>query len=78
MERLSAKYAGASAMYFISKRLKKRHNITDARASLYEAAETWVDALQGRDFLGSSHLIILCTVLILDTPPCSITAHSHS
>lgn len=54
MERLSAKYAGASAMYFISKRLKKRHNITDARASLYEAAETWVDALQGRDFLGGT------------------------
>lgn len=52
---MSAKYVGAGAMYFISKRLKKRHNITDERAALYEAAETWVDALQGRDFLGSSH-----------------------
>ncbi|XP_057766107.1 uncharacterized protein LOC130986657 [Salvia miltiorrhiza] len=54
MEKLSAKYAGAGAMYFISKRLKKRHNITDERAALYEAAETWVDALQGRDFLGGT------------------------
>lgn len=64
MERLSAKYAGAGAMYFISKKLKKRHNITDARASLYEAAETWVDALQGRDFLGSSRFITFCTYVI--------------
>lgn len=47
-----AKYAGAAAMYFVSKKLKKRHNITDERAALYEAAETWVDALKGRDFLG--------------------------
>lgn len=51
-ERLVAKYAGATAMYFVSKRLKKKYNITDERASLYEAAETWVDALNGRDFLG--------------------------
>ncbi|XP_043808845.1 prostaglandin E synthase 2 isoform X2 [Manihot esculenta] len=41
-ERLVAKYAGAAAMYFVSKKLKKRHNITDERAALYEAAETWV------------------------------------
>ncbi|XP_042057146.1 prostaglandin E synthase 2-like [Salvia splendens] len=54
MEKMSAKYVGAGAMYFISKRLKKRHNITDERAALYEAAETWVDALQGRDFLGGA------------------------
>lgn len=54
MERFSAKYVGAGAMYLISKKLKKRHNITDERASLYEAAETWVDALQGRDFLGGT------------------------
>ncbi|VFQ76278.1 unnamed protein product [Cuscuta campestris] len=41
-------------MYFVSKNLKKKYNITDERASLYEAAETWVDALNGRDFLGGS------------------------
>ncbi|KAL5722867.1 prostaglandin-E synthase [Ranunculus cassubicifolius] len=53
-EKLTAKYAGAVAMYFVSKKLKKRYNITDERASLYEAAETWVKALNGRDFLGGS------------------------
>lgn len=46
------KYAGAAAMYFVSKKLKKKYNITDERAALYEAAETWVDALDGREFLG--------------------------
>ncbi|KAJ9165942.1 hypothetical protein P3X46_020753 [Hevea brasiliensis] len=53
-ERLVAKYAGAAAMYFVSKKLKKRHNITDERAALYDAAETWVDALEGREYLGGS------------------------
>ncbi|KAL9448983.1 hypothetical protein AB3S75_011008 [Citrus x aurantiifolia] len=53
-EKLAAKYAGAAAMYFVSKKLKKRHNITDERASLYEAAEIWVDALNGRHYLGGS------------------------
>lgn len=53
-ERITAKYAGAAAMYFVSKKLKKKYNITDERAALYEAAETWVDALKGRDFLGGS------------------------
>jgi len=52
MEKISVKYAGAAAMYFVSKKLKKKYNITDERAALYEAAETWVDALNGREFLG--------------------------
>ncbi|KAK6938977.1 Glutathione S-transferase, N-terminal [Dillenia turbinata] len=51
-ERIIAKYTGAAAMYLVSKKLKKRHNITDARGALYEAAETWVEALNGRQFLG--------------------------
>ncbi|XP_057975537.1 uncharacterized protein LOC131162932 [Malania oleifera] len=51
-ERIIAKYAGATAMYFVSKKLRKRHNITNERAALYEAAETWVNALNGRKFLG--------------------------
>lgn len=46
------KYAGAAAMYMVSKKLKKKYNITDARASLYDAANTWMEALDGRDFLG--------------------------
>ena len=52
MERFAAKYGGAAAMYMISKRLKKRHNITDERAALYDAAEHWVKALNGRSFMG--------------------------
>ncbi|CAK8569107.1 unnamed protein product [Lathyrus sativus] len=51
-ERLVAKYGGAAAMYFVSKKLKKKHNITDEREALYGAAEQWVDALKGRKFLG--------------------------
>ncbi|GER38792.1 glutathione S-transferase family protein [Striga asiatica] len=53
-ERITAKYAGAAAMYFVSKKLKKKYNITDERGALYKAAETWVDALKGRDFLGGT------------------------
>ncbi|NP_001130206.1 uncharacterized LOC100191300 [Zea mays] len=53
-ERFAVKYAGAAAMYMVSKKLKKKYNITDERASLYDAANTWIDALNGRDFLGGS------------------------
>ncbi|PWA97751.1 Glutaredoxin [Artemisia annua] len=53
-EKYTVKYAGAAAMYFVSKKLKKKYNITDERAALYDAAETWVDALDGREFLGGS------------------------
>ena len=51
-ERFAVKYAGAAAMYMVSKKLKKKYNMTDERASLYDAANTWVEALNGRDFLG--------------------------
>ncbi|XP_021756597.1 prostaglandin E synthase 2-like [Chenopodium quinoa] len=54
MEKMVAKYAGATAMYFVAKKLKKKYNITDERESLYQSAETWVDALKGRPFLGDS------------------------
>ncbi|RZC73726.1 hypothetical protein C5167_049206 [Papaver somniferum] len=53
MEGKVTKYAGAATMFFVSKKLKKKHNITDERAALYEAANTWVEALKGRDFLDS-------------------------
>lgn len=56
-------------MYFVSKKLKKKYNITDERTALYEACETWVDALDGRDFLGKpisyDPLIILLFYLSL-------------
>lgn len=51
-EKITGKYVGAAAMYFISKKLKKKYNIVDERAALYEAAETWLEALKGREFLG--------------------------
>ena len=57
-ERITVKYAGAAAMYFVSKNLKKKYNITDERAALYEAAETWVNALNGRDFLGMQQYVL--------------------
>ncbi|KAK3440720.1 hypothetical protein EUGRSUZ_B01000 [Eucalyptus grandis] len=53
-EKITVKYAGAAAMYFVSKNLKKKYNITDERAALYDSVETWVDALNGREFLGGS------------------------
>ncbi|GAB4845310.1 hypothetical protein Ancab_038719 [Ancistrocladus abbreviatus] len=53
-EKITVKYAGAAAMYFVSKNLKKKYNITDERAALYEAAETWMNALNGREYLGGS------------------------
>lgn len=56
-ERMTGKYVGAAAMYFVSKKLKKKHNIIDERATLYEAAETWVEALKGREFLGLFYCI---------------------
>lgn len=55
MERLMGKYVGAAAMYFVAKRLKKRHNITDERAALFDAAEQWVKALNNRMFMGGSN-----------------------
>ncbi|XP_078448267.1 glutathione S-transferase family protein [Wolffia australiana] len=54
LERCSSKYAGAAIMYFVSMKLKKKYNITDERGALYEAADTWVNALDGREFLGGS------------------------
>lgn len=53
MERATGKYFGAAAMYVIGKRLKKRHNIVDERASLYDAADEWVKALDGRQYMGN-------------------------
>jgi microsomal prostaglandin-E synthase 2 len=65
MEKISVKYAGAAAMYFVSKKLKKKYNITDERAALYEAAETWVDALDGREFLGMCSRSVLRRLLYM-------------
>lgn len=63
-EKYTVKYAGAAAMYFVSKNLKKKYNITDERASLYEAAEQWVNALNGREFLG--RFLHLATLILFE------------
>ena len=52
-ERLMIIYVGGVAMYFIGKRLKKRHNLKDdVRESLYDAVNTWTKALKGRKYMG--------------------------
>ena len=48
-------YVGALAMYFIGKRLKKRHNIKDdVRESLYDACNHWMKSIKkkGTPFMG--------------------------
>ena len=52
-ERLLAIYVGAIAMYFVGKRLKKRHHLKgDVRESLLDAVNTWTKALKGKKFMG--------------------------
>lgn len=48
-------YTGAAAMYLISKRLKKRHNLTDdVRSHIYQACNKWTNELKERktQFMG--------------------------
>ncbi|XP_058491409.1 prostaglandin E synthase 2 [Solea solea] len=49
-----AKYVGAAAMFVISKRLKRRHNLQDdVRQDLYKAVNEWVAAIgKKRKFMG--------------------------
>uniref|UniRef100_A0AC35FSB6 Prostaglandin E synthase 2 n=1 Tax=Panagrolaimus sp. PS1159 TaxID=55785 RepID=A0AC35FSB6_9BILA len=51
-ERYLAVYMGAAAMWGISKRLKKRHNIDDERQAMKDACNKWLNALGGRKFMG--------------------------
>jgi microsomal prostaglandin-E synthase 2 len=51
-ERAYAKYSGAIAMYFVGKRLKKKHNIEDERRDIFRAADEWVNAVGVRKFMG--------------------------
>uniref|UniRef100_A0A914X1J2 Prostaglandin E synthase 2 n=1 Tax=Plectus sambesii TaxID=2011161 RepID=A0A914X1J2_9BILA len=54
-ERYLAVYLGALAMYLIGKRLKKRHQITDERAALFDACDTWLKAIgPHRKFMGGN------------------------
>ncbi|CAM4571744.1 unnamed protein product [Lepidochelys kempii] len=56
VEGFFAKYMGAVAMFFISKRLKSRHHLQDnVREDLYKAANDWVKAIgKHRPFMGGS------------------------
>ncbi|GMT03446.1 hypothetical protein PENTCL1PPCAC_25620 [Pristionchus entomophagus] len=52
-ERCLAVYMGAAAMWGLSKRLKKRHNIDDERAAMKEACDKWIVAVgPTRKFMG--------------------------
>jgi len=54
LERIIAVYVGALAMYFIGKRLKKKHALKpDVRESLYDACNEWMRAKGAqRTFMG--------------------------
>uniref|UniRef100_G3MNU3 Prostaglandin E synthase 2 n=1 Tax=Amblyomma maculatum TaxID=34609 RepID=G3MNU3_AMBMU len=56
-ERLLVVYVGAAAMYFVAKRLKKRHNLKeDVRESFRDACRQWIAAVgTQRKFHGGSH-----------------------
>lgn len=48
-------YVGATAMYFIGQRLKKRHNLKeDVRLSLYDECNHWIRSIKvkGTPFMG--------------------------
>ncbi|KAI6205263.1 hypothetical protein M3Y94_00772600 [Aphelenchoides besseyi] len=53
-ERHLAVYMGAMAMFFISKRLKKRHGITDERKAMLDACNAFLEAKGSRTFMGGS------------------------
>lgn len=55
-ERLLVIYVGAAAMYFVAKRLKKRHNLKDdVRESFRDACHEWTSAVGGENmFHGGS------------------------
>lgn len=56
LERLSARYVGASVMYLVTKyKLNKKYNITQPREQFYEAVNKWIDALGDNEFMSGTH-----------------------
>lgn len=52
-ERHLVVYTGATAMYLISKRLKKRHNLSDdLRGQMYAECRKWVQSIKNGPFHG--------------------------
>lgn len=41
-QRMSIRYSGAAAMYFVGKKIKKKYNIGEPRAAIYEAVDKWM------------------------------------
>jgi microsomal prostaglandin-E synthase 2 len=53
IEAIGSKYIGAGIMYLIAKRNKKKYNIVgDEREALYNALNSWVEAVGDREFFG--------------------------
>ena len=52
IQKMFNQYAGASIMYIVSKRMKKKYGIEDERQSVYQACSTWIAAVGDRKFLG--------------------------
>jgi microsomal prostaglandin-E synthase 2 len=52
IQRMTGKYAGSFAMFAVSKKLKKRHNIVDERAAIYECAKEWEHEIGDKPFHG--------------------------
>lgn len=52
-QKFSVRYTGAAAMYFVGKKIKKKYNIDEPRAAMYEAINKWTDAVERHGgFLG--------------------------
>lgn len=52
-ERLLVVYVGATAMYFVAKRLKKKYYLRpDVRESFYDECGRWIKNLGGKKFAG--------------------------
>uniref|UniRef100_U5EGP9 Putative glutathione s-transferase-related protein n=1 Tax=Corethrella appendiculata TaxID=1370023 RepID=U5EGP9_9DIPT len=49
-------YGGAFAMWAIAKRLKKRYDLDDVRVSIYDACNSWIDAIEKKKttFIGGN------------------------
>lgn len=53
-QRGTIRYMGATAMYFVGRRLKKKYEIEDERKAMHDALKEWTDAIRegGGKFLG--------------------------
>lgn len=53
-QRASIKYSGATAMYFVGRRLKKKYDITNEREEMHSAIMEWTDAIRNNEgtFMG--------------------------